>query len=205
MEIMEWEWKCGRHRAMGPGIHLRLEGPTSFLNEQDEGYLPRRPLSLWGFHFSTTAICCRFWLNGIPMETSDHHQPGTWSFGWIPGPSASLSLRGAGVAEPRRSRAELVEDIIACPGTDTCGLGITPSKGLARGLAEVFPAGQVPEDCVTLGISKKSAVAAITPAPNTISATIGLHGVGKRLESTRRTITNCISVGHVKQCPRSVR
>ena len=42
--------------------------------------------------------------------------------------------------------AELVEDIIACPGTDTCGLGITSSKGLARALAEVFPAGRVPDD-----------------------------------------------------------
>src|SRR5262249_13613517 len=37
--------------------------------------------------------------------------------------------------------AELAEDIIACPGTDTCGLGITSSKGMARALAEVFPAG----------------------------------------------------------------
>src|SRR3989442_4658901 len=42
--------------------------------------------------------------------------------------------------------AELVEDIIACPGTDTCGLGITSSKGVARALAEIFPPGQVPED-----------------------------------------------------------
>ncbi|TAJ23673.1 MAG: nitrite/sulfite reductase, partial [Nitrospirae bacterium] len=42
--------------------------------------------------------------------------------------------------------AELVEDIIACPGTDTCGLGITSSKGLARAMAEVFPPGRVPED-----------------------------------------------------------
>jgi sulfite reductase (ferredoxin) len=37
-----------------------------------------------------------------------------------------LSLHG--LADPG---AELVEDIIACPGTDTCGLGITSSKGLA--------------------------------------------------------------------------
>src|SRR5437588_779066 len=42
--------------------------------------------------------------------------------------------------------AELVEDIIACPGTDTCGLGITSSKGLARALVEIFPPGRVPED-----------------------------------------------------------
>ena len=36
-------------------------------------------------------------------------------------------LESQGLAAPG---AELVEDIIACPGTDTCGLGITSSKGL---------------------------------------------------------------------------
>ncbi|HLZ35060.1 MAG TPA: nitrite/sulfite reductase, partial [Nitrospira sp.] len=65
---------------------------------------------------------------------------------WIPESQiAELygDLASQGLADPG---AELVEDIIACPGTDTCGLGITSSKGLARALAEVFPAGRVPED-----------------------------------------------------------
>jgi sulfite reductase (ferredoxin) len=74
--------------------------------------------------------------------------------------------------------AELVEDIIACPGTDTCGLGITSSKGLARALAEIFPAGKVPDDLhdVTVKISGCHN----SCAQHHIS-TIGLHGVGKRL------------------------
>ncbi len=74
--------------------------------------------------------------------------------------------------------AELVEDIIACPGTDTCGLGITSSKGLARALAEIFPPGQVPDDLrdVTVKISGCHN----SCAQHHIS-TIGLHGVGKRL------------------------
>src|SRR5438034_8088065 len=74
--------------------------------------------------------------------------------------------------------AELVEDIIACPGTDTCGLGITSSKGVARALAEIFPAGNVPEDLrdVTVKISGCHN----SCAQHHIS-TIGLHGVGKRL------------------------
>ena len=38
--------------------------------------------------------------------------------------------------------AELVEDIIACPGTDTCGLGITSSKGMARALASALVMGE---------------------------------------------------------------
>jgi sulfite reductase (ferredoxin) len=72
----------------------------------------------------------------------------------------------------------LVEDIIACPGTDTCGLGITSSKGLARALAEVFPAGRVPEDLA--GVDVKISGCHNSCAQHHI-ATIGLHGVGKRM------------------------
>jgi sulfite reductase (ferredoxin) len=74
--------------------------------------------------------------------------------------------------------AEMVEDIIACPGTDTCGLGITSSKGLARALAEVFPAGRVPDDLH--GVSVKISGCHNSCAQHHI-ATIGLHGVGKRM------------------------
>ncbi|MGQ0809813.1 MAG: sulfurtransferase TusA family protein [Nitrospiraceae bacterium] len=73
--------------------------------------------------------------------------------------------------------AELAEDIIACPGTDTCGLGITSSKGLARALAEVFPAGRVPQDLD--GVHVKISGCHNSCAQHHI-ATIGLHGVGKR-------------------------
>src|SRR5437773_10708752 len=80
-----------------------------------------------------------------------------------------------GLADPG---AELVEDIIACPGTDTCGLGITSSKGLARALAEVFPPGKVPEDLNDVSVK-------ISGCHNSCAqhhiATIGLHGVGKRM------------------------
>jgi sulfite reductase (ferredoxin) len=84
-------------------------------------------------------------------------------------------LASQGLADPG---AELVEDIIACPGTDTCGLGITSSKGLARALAEVFPAGRVPEDLKDVSVK-------ISGCHNSCAqhhiATIGLHGVGKRI------------------------
>ena len=84
-------------------------------------------------------------------------------------------LASQGLADPG---AEMVEDIIACPGTDTCGLGITSSKGLARALAEVFPAGRVPEDLKDVSVK-------ISGCHNSCAqhhiATIGLHGVGKRI------------------------
>jgi len=97
---------------------------------------------------------------------------------WVP--EARLAdlhedLASQGLSDPG---AELVEDIIACPGTDTCGLGITSSKGLARALAEVFPAGRVPEDLKDVSVK-------ISGCHNSCAqhhiATIGLHGVGKRI------------------------
>ncbi|HEX2055309.1 MAG TPA: sulfurtransferase TusA family protein [Nitrospiraceae bacterium] len=84
-------------------------------------------------------------------------------------------LAAAGLGDPG---AEKVEDIIACPGTDTCGLGITSSKGMARALAELFPAGHVPDDLN--GASIKISGCHNSCAQHHI-ATIGLHGVGKRL------------------------
>ncbi len=97
---------------------------------------------------------------------------------WIPESRIAdlyADLASQGLADPG---AELVEDIIACPGTDTCGLGITSSKGLARALAEVFPAGRVPEDLKDVSVK-------ISGCHNSCAqhhiATIGLHGVGKRI------------------------
>jgi sulfite reductase (ferredoxin) len=97
---------------------------------------------------------------------------------WIPDTMVTdlyEDLAAKNLADPG---AELVEDIIACPGTDTCGLGITSSKGLARALAEVFPAGRVPEDLQDVSVK-------ISGCHNSCAqhhiATIGLHGVGKRI------------------------
>ena len=84
-------------------------------------------------------------------------------------------LAAQGLGDPG---AERVEDITACPGTDTCGLGITSSKGLARALAEIFPAGRVPEDLT--GVTVKISGCHNSCAQHHI-ATIGMHGVGKRV------------------------
>jgi sulfite reductase (ferredoxin) len=84
-------------------------------------------------------------------------------------------LEAHGLGDPG---AEGVTDIVSCPGTDTCGLGITSSKGLARALAEVFPAGKIAEDLE--GVNVKISGCHNSCAQHHI-ATIGLHGVGKRI------------------------
>ena len=97
---------------------------------------------------------------------------------WIPESQIEdfyRELGSHGLAEPG---AEQLEDIVACPGTDTCGLGITSSKGLARALSEIFPAGQVPDDLK--GVDVKISGCHNSCAQHHI-ATIGLHGVGKRI------------------------
>lgn len=60
---------------------------------------------------------------------------------WIP--TARLAavyrlLRGAGLAAPS---AERLADVTACPGADTCQLGITSSRGLALAIGEIFEDG----------------------------------------------------------------
>lgn len=84
-------------------------------------------------------------------------------------------LDAHGLGQPGANKTE---DIVACPGTDTCGLGITSSKGVARALAEVFPPGQVPDDL-------KGTTIHISGCHNSCAqhhiSTIGLHGVGKRI------------------------
>lgn len=97
---------------------------------------------------------------------------------WIPEgslPAFFTELDKYGLGEPG---AEGVEDIVACPGTDTCGLGITSSKGLARALAEVFPPGKTPEDLK--GVNVKISGCHNSCGQHHI-ATFGLHGVGKRI------------------------
>ena len=97
---------------------------------------------------------------------------------WIPEsqlPHFYEELLTHGLGDPG---AEGVEDIVACPGTDTCGLGITSSKGLARALAEVFPAGKTSDDLK--GVDVKISGCHNSCAQHHI-ATIGLHGVGKRI------------------------
>jgi sulfite reductase beta subunit-like hemoprotein len=59
-------------------------------------------------------------------------------FRWVPGtslPAVYRLLKGVGLADPSADR---LADITACPGADTCQLGITSSRGLALAIGEIF-------------------------------------------------------------------
>jgi sulfite reductase (ferredoxin) len=75
--------------------------------------------------------------------------------------------------------AERIEDVIACPGTDSCGLSLTSSKGLARALAELFPLGDPANDDLA-GMSLKVSGCQNGCAQHQLAA-IGFHGVGKKV------------------------
>ena len=60
---------------------------------------------------------------------------------WIPSakvPAVYRLLKGAGLAAPSADR---LADVTACPGADTCQLGITSSRGLALAIGEIFQNG----------------------------------------------------------------
>ena len=59
-------------------------------------------------------------------------------FRWVLGASLQAVyrlLKGVGLADPSADR---LADITACPGADTCQLGITSSRGLALAIGDIF-------------------------------------------------------------------
>ena len=82
----------------------------------------------------------------------------------------------AGLAD---AGAEGIENIIACPGTDTCSLSLTSSKGLTRSLEELFPPDR-PVHHDLAGMSIKISGCQNACAQHQL-ASIGFHGVGKKV------------------------
>ncbi len=88
------------------------------------------------------------------------------------------TLTALGLGNPGADR---VGDVLACPGADTCGLGITSSKGVGSALTEhLAHTGSAFADDLK-GIDIK-----ISGCPNSCAqhhiAAIGFHGLGQRIE-----------------------
>ncbi len=94
---------------------------------------------------------------------------------WVPTeglPALYLALNDINLAQPG---AETFEDITACPGADTCRLGITSAKGLASRLNEDMKNGLGKFKELSKGLNIK-----ISGCPNScaqhVSANIGFQG-----------------------------
>jgi sulfite reductase (ferredoxin) len=172
----------GHHNGNGNGSHLESAYQawkrTNTVTQRQPGYaaviIKLQMGDITSLQMNAVADLAETYSNGNLRTTINQNI----ILRWIPETQIEAlyaELAAYGLAAPG---AELVEDIIACPGTDTCGLGITSSKGLARAMAEVFPPGQVPEDLA--GTSVKISGCHNSCAQHHI-ATIGLHGVGKRI------------------------
>jgi sulfite reductase (ferredoxin) len=167
-----------RTHEIGDETQFEMWKRTNVVRQKQEGYVTAAIKLFMGDitaeQMLFVADLAERYSNGNLRTTINQNMVIRWvSVEMVPHLYEDLASRG--LADPG---AELVEDIIACPGTDTCGLGITSSKGLARALAEVFPAGRVPEDLQD--VSVKISGCHNSCAQHHIS-TIGLHGVGKRL------------------------
>ena len=92
-------------------------------------------------------------------------------------PALYATLNRNGLALPA---AETISDVIACPGTDTCGLGITSSKPLGRVLTEQLQAESEWADDL------KQITIKISGCPNSCAqhhiASIGFHGVATKID-----------------------
>lgn len=91
-------------------------------------------------------------------------------------PALYDALNEIGLAEAGSDR---IENIVSCPGTDSCGLSITSSKGLARALTGLFPPGDPVNDDLS-GMALKVSGCQNACAQHQL-ASIGFHGVGKKV------------------------
>jgi sulfite reductase (ferredoxin) len=88
------------------------------------------------------------------------------------------AITALGLGNPGANR---VGDVIACPGADTCGLGITSSKGVGGALTDhlAHNGSAFAEDLTGIDIK-------ISGCPNSCAqhhiAAIGFHGLGHRIE-----------------------
>ena len=170
--------KNGTHSTHSPSSPSALWRQTNVVKQRQAGFVAavlRLPTGdITAEQMLTVADLAEQYSNGNIRTTIGQNL----IIRWIPEDQINLfyhELDAQGLSQPG---ANQTDDIVACPGTDTCGLGITSSKGMTRALAAVFPAGQVPEDLqgTTIHIS-----GCHNSCAQHHTATIGLHGVGKRI------------------------
>lgn len=117
---------------------------------------------------------------------------------WVPQgslPALYSDLERIGLAE---AGAEKLTDVTSCPGGDTCNLGVTSSKGLARAIRRAFSEGTIPwgKDLENLRIN-------ISGCPNSCGqhhlADIGFFGGAGRSDGRSVPYANLLLGGNPKE------
>lgn len=124
-------------KAPDPGLYARWLS-TNVLAQKQEGYaLVHVRLKLGDVtsdQLRALAAVVRRFSNGTLRTTVQQN----FAVRWVPTallPQAYAALDEAGLAAPG---AERLADVTACPGADTCQLGICSSRGMARALSTAF-------------------------------------------------------------------
>ena len=106
-------------------------------------------------------------------------------------PALYKELKEIGLGDPG---AESLVDIVACPGTDSCKLGVSSSRGLAAHLRNHFIESGVQNDIKDFRIK-------ISGCPNSCGqhhiANIGFFGSTKRIEGRNAPIYQVLLGGHM--------
>ena len=117
---------------------------------------------------------------------------------WVPQfslPALYQDLERVGLAEPG---AEKLTDVTSCPGGDTCNLGVTSSKGLARAIRNAFS-----EEAIPLGKDLEGLKIKISGCPNSCGqhhiADIGFFGGAGRQDGKSIPYANLLLGGNPKE------
>ena len=151
---------------------------TNVLKQKQAGYLMvhvRLELGdVTSVQLRTLAFAAREFGDGTVRSTNQQN----FALRWIPSerlPALYRLLHAVGLAAPS---AERLADITACPGADTCQLGITSSRGLAAALGALFD-DELRDLADEAGIRMK-----ISACPNSCGqhhlANIGFYGGAKK-------------------------
>ena len=90
--------------------------------------------------------------------------------------AALAILKAAGLAS---EYARGIADIVACPGTETCRLGITSSRGLAEAMQPLMV--ELKQDATLAGLTVKASGCQHSCSRHHI-ADLGFHGLAKKIE-----------------------
>jgi len=184
--LVSWE-EVPPHRV--PPV---LEGPIiepddpAYRRWRDTNQLPQKQAGYMMVHvrlelgdvtsvqLRTLAFAAREFGDGTIRSTNQQN----FALRWIPSerlPALYRLLHAVGLAAPS---AERLADVTACPGADTCQLGITSSRGLAAALGALFD-DELRDLADEAGIRMK-----ISACPNSCGqhhlANIGFYGGAKK-------------------------